>query len=117
MEETVALKYQWTGYFADGKVLTQPDMSSTSLKALFDYEKKADLIYIDLNDNTFAYGYDNKTGRFGVNGTWFFVGDSTDIPKKKKTILEYDHVTEMFTFGYEFDGIGNNKIRRTITIS
>ena len=115
MEETVALKYQWTGYFADGKVLTQPDLGSTSLAALFDYEKQADLIYIDLNDNTFAYGYDNNTGKFGVNGTWFFVGEDQTLLDNMRTVFEHND-DDSYTFGYE--GFDDGKVtRRTITIS
>lgn len=77
------LKYTWTGYFDDGKILEQPEddryskhddnaeHNPSSFRDLLDHMDKAKLIYFDINDGTFAYGVDLPTGRFGINGTWF----------------------------------------------
>lgn len=72
------MKYLWTAYFEDGKIMEQKEDGSLSYEEVIEYQEKAKLIYIDLNDGTFAYGIDLPTQRFGINGTWFQVGDSKD---------------------------------------
>lgn len=97
------LKYIWTGYFDDGKVMEQPeddryskhddaaDHNPTAFRDLLEYMDKAKLIYFDINDGAFAYGVDLPTGRFGINGTWFSIEDQ-DEPLTDRKIVYWREV-------------------------
>ena len=92
---TQALKYRWTAYFEDGKVMEQPEddryskhddtaeYNPSSFRDLLEYEEKSKLIYFDINDGTFAYGVDMPSGRFGINGTWFSLETDESLAKRK----------------------------------
>lgn len=114
------LKYLWTGYFDDGKVLEQPeddryskhddaaDHNPTAFRDLLDYCSKANLIYFDINDGTFAYGVDLPTGNFGINGTWFNIEDQ-DEPLSDRKIVFWREVLKKTHISREKTGEQNEK--------
>ena len=93
-----SLKYLWTGYFLDGKILEQPrddkyskhdddaEHNPSAFRDLLDYMETSDLIYFDINDGTFAYGVDLPTGRFGINGTWFSIEEQYEPLTDRKLV-------------------------------
>lgn len=122
-------KYLWTAYFEDGKVLEQSaddsysdyaaaEYSSTSLEALFDYSKKAKLIYFDINDGTFAYGIDLPSRRFGINGTWFSLPEEVPLEdiRLEYLYLKKDDDSEYCDFGYSGKDFDGKRIAKTIRI-
>lgn len=92
------LKYLWTAYFDDGKVLKQPEddryskhddaaeHNPSSYRDLLDYEKQASIIYFDINDGTFAYGIDTRQWKFGINGTWFGIEGQDEVLTDRKLV-------------------------------
>lgn len=144
------LKYLWTAYFEDGKVLEQPaddrysgyvegaEHNFSSFKDLTDYEKKAKLIYFDINDGSFAYGIDFAYGvdvpsrRFGINGTWFSLPEEEPLEDIRLeyfrtvkrddqlmndgTIVEGEPEIEYYNFGYSGKNAKGERILKTIRI-
>lgn len=92
------LKYLWTAYFDDGKVIAQPEddryskhddaaeYNPSSFRDLLEYQEKADLIYFDINDKVFAYGIDFRDFRFGINGTWFSLELQDEVLTDRKLV-------------------------------
>jgi len=92
------LQYLWTAWFDDGTVIKQPaddryskheddaDNNPSAFRDIIDHQKKANLIYFDINDDVFAYGIDLPSGRFGINGTWFSLEDISNPIKDRKLI-------------------------------
>lgn len=137
------LKYLWTAYFDDGKVLEQPaddrysghvdgaDHNPSSFKDLLDYEKKAKLIYFDINDGSFAYGIDMPSRRFGINGTWFSLPEEEPLEDvrleyfrtvrrddkiESANIIEGELYVEYYNFGYSGKNAKGKRIIKTIRI-
>lgn len=74
-------KYYWTAYFEDGMVMSEEN--GADYDEMLKYRKESDLLYIDLNDGSYAYGVDLRTLRFGVQGTWF---DLDSVPGGYDTV-------------------------------
>jgi len=116
------IKYKFTAYFEDGKVIAQSDKdtlsdTSGSFQSIIDYSKKANLIYFDINDGVFAYGVDLPSGRFGINGTWFLTEKPDDkiIKRDIKYYIDTEH--EEFCFGYTGTTKSGKKIEKVIRVS
>ena len=138
------LKYIWTGYFDDGKVMEQPeddryskhddaaDHNPTAFRDLLEYMDKAKLIYFDINDGTFAYGVDLPTGRFGINGTWFSMEGQNEPLANRKLVywrqVDQDHIltkdgieaqeprVTAYYFGYEGKNAKGEKVQKVICV-
>lgn len=139
------LKYLWAAYFDDGAIIEQPaddryskhddnaEHNPSSFRDILDHEKKAKLIYFDINDQVFAYGVDLPSGRFGINGTWFSMelGDEKLTDRKlvyyremKKdahlhsdgTVTEDDAIVQSYCFGYEGKNSKGEKITKVIRV-
>jgi len=103
------LKYLWTAYFEDGKIISQPEddryskhddsftHNPSAFRDLLDYEKVSKLIYFDINDGIFAYGVDLPSGRFGINGTWFSIEDQ-DAPLHSRKLVYLREVKQDSVF-------------------
>lgn len=140
------LKYLWTAYFDDGKVIEQPaddryskhdddaEYNPSAFRDLLDYQKKAKLIYFDINDGTFAYGVDLPSGRFGINGTWFEVGEDEHALKDRELIyyraVKQDHTLhpngeitahepeiEAYFFGYKGKNANGKIVKKVVRIT
>lgn len=106
-------KFYWSAYFKDGTVLEEEN--GATLEMLNKQRRKDTLIYIDLNDGSFAYGVEIATGRFGINGTWFSLN-----PKEHK----FDKIAPVceqrgkdFVIGFKGMSPSGKKIERVIYIS
>ena len=139
------LKYVFTGYFDDGKVLEQPaddryskhddnaEHNKTAFTDLIEYQKRAKLIYFDINDGTFVYGIDLPSGRFGINGTWFSIEEQgepladrkvvyfREVEKKSEifpdgTVVEGEPEITAYYFGYEGKNSRGKKVTKLIKV-
>lgn len=138
------LKYIWTAYFDDGVILEQPaddryskhdenaEHNPSAFRDIIDHQKKAKLIYFDINDGTFAYGVDLPTGRFGINGTWFSL-ETDDVLKDRKldywrgvqrddvfnpdgSVTEGEPYVYAYFFGYTGTNSKGEKVQKVIRI-
>lgn len=138
------LKYLWTAYFEDGKVMEQPaddryskhddsaEYNPSAFRDLLEYQEKAKLIYFDINDGTFAYGFDFNLGRFGISGTWFSLETEEELKDRKLdywrgvqrddvhnpdgTVSEGEPYVYAYFFGYTGINSKGEKVQKVIRI-